>query len=153
MQFTPYLTFDGNCAEAMAFYAQLLGGQITYQGTFGEMPADAGMPPLPEAAKKRIMHAHLVVGAQSIMASDTLPAVPGQANDGCGGGYQKPQGLSVSIGVETVAEGQRIFEGLTPGGQVSMPFGATFWSQGFGMVTDRFGTPWMVNVVSEPPKA
>ena len=69
MQFTPYLTFDGNCAEAMAFYAQLLGGQITYQGTFGEMPADAGMPPLPETAKKRIMHAHLVVGAQSIMAS------------------------------------------------------------------------------------
>lgn len=152
MQFVPYLNFDGNCAEAMAFYAKLFGGQIVYQGTFGEMPADAHMPPLPEAAKRRIMHACLQVGAQSIMASDTLPTVPGMDMDACGGGYRKPQGLWVSIGVETPAEGQRVFDALAQGGQIAMPFAATFWSTGFGMVTDHFGTPWMVNVASEPPK-
>lgn len=152
MQFVPYLNFDGSCAEAMAFYAQVFGGQIVYQGTFGEMPPGADMPPLPESAKSRIMHAHLQVGAQAIMASDTLPSMPGQDAAVCGG-YQKPQGLWVSIGVDTVAEGQRVFDQLAQSGEVAMPYAATFWSQGFGMVTDRFGTPWMVNVAAEPPTA
>ena len=148
MQFVPYLNFDGTCAEAMAFYAQLFGGQIVYQGTFGEMPASEGMPPLPEAAKNRMMHVHLQVGAQAIMASDTMPALPGVDMSTCGGGYQKPQGMWVSIGVADAAEGQRVFDGLAQGGHITMPFAATFWSAGFGMVTDRFGTPWMVNVQS-----
>lgn len=148
MQFIPYLNFDGTCAEAMAFYAQLFGGQIVYQGTFGEMPASEGMPPLPEAAKNRMMHVHLQVGAQAIMASDTMPAIPGVDMSTCGGGYQKPQGMAVSIGVADAAEGQRVFDGLAQGGHITMPFAATFWSAGFGMVTDRFGTPWMVNVQS-----
>ena len=148
MQFVPYLNFDGTCAEAMTFYAQLFGGQIVYQGTFGEMPASEGMPPLPEAAKNRMMHMHLQVGAQAIMASDTMPALPGVDMSTCGGGYQKPQGMWVSIGVADAAEGQRVFDGLAQGGHITMPFAATFWSAGFGMVTDRFGTPWMVNVQS-----
>ena len=149
MQFIPYLNFDGNCAEAMAFYAKLFGGQIMHQMTFGEMPPCEGMPPLPESAKSRLMHAQLQVGAQSLMASDTLPAVPGMDPEACGGGYRKPQGMWVSIGVETEAEGKRVFDGLTEGGQVTMPFSKTFWSPGFGMVTDRFGTPWMVNVAAQ----
>ena len=152
MQFVPYLNFDGTCAEAMAFYAKLFGGHIVYQGTFGDMPASPGMPPLPDAAKQRIMHAHLQVGAQAIMASDTMPSAPGQDPATCGGGYHKPQGMWVSIGVDSFAEGQRVFDGLAQSGQVSMPYAATFWSPGFGMVTDRFGTPWMVNVKSEAPQ-
>ncbi len=150
MQFTPYLNFDGNCAEAMAFYAQLFDGQIVFQTSFGDMPASEGMPPLPEAAKQRLMHAHLQIGAQSLMASDTMPAGP--AADMCGGGYQKPQGMWVSIGVDSAAEGQRVFDALAQGGAVTMPFAPTFWSPGFGMVTDRFGTPWMVNVQVEMPQ-
>ena len=149
MQFIPYLNFDGNCAEAFAFYAKLFGGTIVYQGTFGEMPAQPGMPPLPEAAKKRIMHVHMQVGAQSLMASDTMPVAPGQDPAICGGGYQKPQGLWVSIGVADTTEGRRVFDGLAQGGAVAMPFAKTFWSEGFGMVTDRFGTPWMVNVATQ----
>jgi PhnB protein len=148
MQFTPYLNFDGNGAEAMAFYADLFGGQIVHQSTFGEMPPMDGMPPLPEAAKNRLMHAHLQVGSQALMASDTLPEMPGQSHDGCAGGYQKPQGLWVSIGVDSTTEGRRVFDALAEGGQVAMPFQATFWAAGFGMVTDRFGTPWMVNVLT-----
>ena len=61
MQFTPYLNFDGNCAEAFAFYAKLFGGTIVHQSTFGEIPPSENMPPLPEAAKSRIMHVQLQI--------------------------------------------------------------------------------------------
>lgn len=146
MQFIPYLNFDGNCAEAFAFYAKVLGGTIVYQGTFGEMPPQPGMPPLPELARGRVMHVHLQAGAQSLMGSDAMPAMPGQDPGACAGGYQKPQGLWVSIQVETPAEGRRVFDALAEGGQVAMPFAETFFSPGFGMAVDRFGTPWMINV-------
>ena len=152
MNVSPYLNFDGNCAEAMAFYAQVFQGTIVHQSTFGDIPPDPNMPPLPESAKNRIMHAHLQFGSNNIMASDTLPAVEGMDAQACGGGYHKPQGMWVSIGVDSFAEGQRVFDGLAQGGQVSMPYAATFWSPGFGMVTDRFGTPWMVNVKSDAPQ-
>ena len=65
-------------------------------------------------------------------------------------GYQPPRSMYLSIRVETVEEGRRIFDALSEGGQVGMPFDKTFWSPGFGMVTDRFGTPWMVNVFEQP---
>ncbi|CAM5181105.1 VOC family protein OS=Castellaniella sp OX=1955812 GN=EPN31_14765 PE=4 SV=1 [Castellaniella denitrificans] len=149
MQFVPYLNFDGDAAEAMAFYAELFGGRIVHQSTFGEMPPQEGMPPLPEAVKGRLMHVHLQVGAQSIMASDTMPGMSGQADEACAGGYRKPQGMWVAIQVDSADEGRRVFDGLARDGQVAMPFQATFWSAGFGMVTDRFGTPWMVNVPGE----
>lgn len=141
MQFTPYLNFDGNCAEAFAFYAKLFGGNIVYQGTFGEMPAQEGMPPIPESARQRIMHVHLQIKDQSLMGSDAMPGA-----DATCGGYQPAQGLWVSIQADSTAEGQRFFDALAQGGQTVMPFAKTFWSQGFGMVKDRFGTPWMVNV-------
>ena len=142
MNITPYLNFDGNCAEAFDFYKDLFKGQIVHSSTFGEIPPDENMPPMPPDAKSRIMHVHLQVGQQALMGSDTLPG----ACSGGPGGYSKPQGLWVSIGVGSMAEGQRVFDALAAGGQVTMPFAATFWSPGFGMVTDRFGTPWMVNV-------
>lgn len=143
MQFTPYLNFDGNCAEAFAFYAKLFGGTIVYQGTFGEMPASENMPPLPESAKQRIMHVHLQVKEQALMGSDAMPGA-----DANRGGFQPPQGLWVSIQAADVAEGRRLFDALSKGGQTVMPFAATFWSPGFGMAKDRFGTPWMVNVAA-----
>jgi PhnB protein len=142
MQFIPYLNFDGNCRQAIETYAQIFKGQVVHLSTFGETP---GIPNLPEAAKDRVMHVQLQVGTQALMASDTMPA----GAEACGGGYVKPQGLWVSIGVDSVAEGQRVFAALAEGGAVTMPFDKTFWSAGFGMVTDRFGTPWMVNVAAE----
>ena len=142
MQFNPYLNFDGDCAEAFAFYKDVFNGTVVHQSTFGEMPPDPDMPPLPAEAKHRVMHVHPQVGQQALMGSDAMPG----AGEACAGGYSKPQGLWVSIGVGSMAEGQRVFDALAAGGQVTMPFAATFWSPGFGMVTDRFGTPWMVNV-------
>ena len=104
MQFTPYLNFDGNCAEAFAFYAKLFGGTIVHQSTFGEIPPSENMPPLPEAAKSRIMHVQLQIKDQSLMGSDAMPAIPGQDPNACGGGYQLPQGLWVSIQAADAAD-------------------------------------------------
>lgn len=144
MQFTPYLNFDGNCRAAFAFYQELFKGIVVHQSTFGEIPPDPQNPPIAPEAKDRLMHVHLKIGAQSLMGSDALPG----ADEGCAGAYAKPHGMWVSIQADDVAEGRRLFDALAQGGQLTMPFGRTFWSDGFGMVTDRFGTPWMVNVAA-----
>lgn len=141
MSFTPYLSFNGDCAEALDGYAQVLGGGVTDMYRFAEMPPMEGMPPLSDADGQKVMHARLVVRGQERMASDTLPGfcADGQA-------YQWPQGFSLAIGAESVAESERIFNALAEGGQVTMPFAPTFFSQGFGQLTDRFGIPWMIDV-------
>jgi PhnB protein len=129
----PYLIFDGNCAEAMRFYERALGGKLERMMTFGEMPGDQKSPP--EAAK-RIAHARLDLKGGVLMASDSMPPHP----------YEGIKGCSVSLTYSSAAESKRIYDALSEGAaQVTMPFQKTFWSEGFGMLTDRYGTPWMVN--------
>lgn len=140
MLLIPYLNFNGNCAEAMAFYARVLKGEQGPVMRFGDMPASPDMPPVPDSAKNAVMHTFVKYGDQELMGSDVMP-------EACGGqGYQAPNGFYVNIRVDSVDEGSRIFKALSEGGKVAMAFDKTFWSPGFGMLTDRFGTPWMVNV-------
>jgi PhnB protein len=127
-----YLTFDGNAAEAMRFYEKTLGGKMEMLMTVGESPEAANMPP--EAAN-RLMHASLVVGDSMLMASDSMPGMP----------YEGMKGFGVALNYPTVAEAKRVFDAFADGGQVGMPFEKTFWVEGFGMVTDRYGTPWLIN--------
>ncbi|MDI3283890.1 VOC family protein [Polyangium sp. 15x6] len=124
-----YLFFDGNCAEAMRFYERTFGGKIEFMMKFDEGPA-----PCPEGGAGRIMHASLTVGARRLLASDTVPKYP----------HEGFKGFSVSLGFPTKAEAQRVFDALADGGKVMMPLEKTFWSEAFGMVTDRFGVPWMI---------
>ena len=132
MEFSPYLMFDGDCAEAFKFYEQVLGGKIQTMMPFAGSPAAEHAPP--EWGDK-ILHATLTFeGGQYIMASD---APPGQ--------YAKPQGISVSIALKDRDKGESIFNALAEGGTLQMPFQKTFWASGFGMCVDRFGIPWMVN--------
>lgn len=128
----PYLAFDGNCADAMRFYAKALDGKLDLM-TFGQSPmADQ----LPKDAGNRIMHARLsLTGNGSLYAGDCPPHMP----------YQGIQGVSIALSYDTVAEAERVFDTLADGGKVTMPFGATFWAKGFGMLTDKFGCPWLVN--------
>jgi PhnB protein len=136
MQLAPYLSFDGRCEEAFRFYAEALGGTVTFMQTFGDSPMAGETPPGWHA---KVMHATLTLGSQTVMGSD---APPDQ--------YQAPQGLYVSIGLTDAAAGERIFAALAEGGAIHVPYSKTFWSPGFGMVVDRFGIPWMVNVEGEP---
>jgi PhnB protein len=135
MKFTPYLNFNGQCEEAFRFYERVLGGKIEGMMTHGDSPIAGEVPP---DWHKRIMHARLVVGDQVLMASDSPPEH-----------YAPPQGIYVSIHVGDPGEGERIFRELAEAGTVQMPFEKTFWSPGFGMLVDRFGTPWMVNCEQE----
>jgi PhnB protein len=128
----PYLAFDGNCAEAMRFYAKVLDGKLDLM-TFGQSPmADQ----TPKEAMNRIMHARLALGDNGFLyAGDSPPQMP----------YQGIHGVSIALNYDSVAQAERAFKALADGGKVAMPFGATFWAKGFGMLTDKFGCPWIVN--------
>jgi PhnB protein len=136
MKLSPYLNFNGQCAEAFRFYEKVLGGKNVFMQTFAESPMRDQTPP---AVRNQIIHASMEVGDSLLMASDAPHEM-----------YAKPQGTSVTISVTSVPEGERIFTALAENGTITMPFEKTFWSPGFGMVTDRFGTPWMVNCAPEP---
>lgn len=133
MQIDPYLNFSGDCEEAFKFYEQCLGGKIEFKMTHGESPMAGQFPP---EWSGKIMHISMRVGDRMLLGSDAPPQY-----------YHKPQGLTVSISVNDVAEADRIFAALAEKGNVTMPIAQTFWSPKFGMVTDRFGIPWMVNTV------
>jgi PhnB protein len=131
VELTPYLNFNGQCAEAFKFYERTLGGKIEMMQTHGESPMKDQVP---AEWRDKVVHARLVVGNQVLMGSDAPPPH-----------YAAPQGMSISISVKSPAEGERIFKALSDNGKVTMPFQKTFWSPGFGMAVDRFGIPWMVN--------
>ena len=135
-----YLSFDGNCAEAMTFYAGVLGARLEALITYAQ--AGPGMP-CPPGHGDKIMHAYLVHPEFDLMAGDVPPGVA----------YQGVNGVMMTLTYPTAAEGRRVFEALAQGGQVTMPLGETFWADAFGMVTDRFGVPWGVNGGPRPQPA
>jgi PhnB protein len=127
----PYLFYDGNCEAAFKYYEKVLGGKIEFLLRADEGPAD--MKPGP-GREKKIMHARMSINGQVLMASDAPPDH-----------FHKPQGFAVSLTVHDVGEAEHKFKALAEGGAANMPFGKTFFSKGFGMCVDQFGTPWMVN--------
>lgn len=131
MQLVPYLNFDGQCREAFQFYEKVLGGKLEAMTTHGESPIAGEVP---STWRDRVLHARLMVRGQVLMGSDAPP-----------GHYQKPQGLYVSVQVDTPADAERVFHALAEKGTVTMPLEETFWASRFGMLVDRFGTPWMIN--------
>jgi PhnB protein len=135
MLIQPYLYFDGRCEEALGFYGAKLGAKVDVLMRFNEAPTPHPPGMVPPGAESKIMHSSFRIGDNVIMASD------GQ----CMG---KPtfQGVSLSITVTALTEGERLFAALGEGGQVQMPLGKTFFSPGFGMLADRFGVNWMIIV-------
>lgn len=132
MRTNAYLTFAGNCREAMEFYASLAGGKIVQMMTHGEMPPSEHTPP---EWKDKILHSEITFAGGTLMGSDAPP-----------NWYEEPRGFSVSVTLDDVKEGERIFRALSENARrISLPFSPTFWSPGFGMCTDRFGTPWIIN--------
>lgn len=128
-----YISFDGNCEEAMNFYKDALKADkldIMYWKDAPQGPNE--MPPL-----DKVMHAALMVGDGSIMGADAPH-------------FQKPQGFSVSHNVDDVEHAKAVFDALSEGGQVMMPFAPSFFSKGFGMVMDKFGISWMIVVDGFP---
>lgn len=134
MAFHPYLAFAGNCRQAFTRYQEIFGGDLQLL-TMAEMPAGAGEVPAGPGADL-IMHAALASPVGLLLGAD----------DPSGGFDGHVRGMCANVAFDDAGEAGAAFEALADGGEVRMPFGETFFSPGFGMCTDRFGTPWMVTV-------
>jgi PhnB protein len=131
MNINPYVNFNGQCEEALKFYEKLMGAKIEAMMSFEGSPMESQVPP---ERRKKIMHARMKVGDSLLMASDAPPDR-----------YEAPKGSMVTIQLKDSQEAERVFKGLADKGNVTMPIQETFWAARFGMVTDRFGVPWMIN--------
>ena len=121
MPLSPYLSFAGNCADAIAYYQRTLGAELLYKISFGEMPKSAQ-----------------------------------DSAENCPSGMQFPDtaiahGFTLVLDSQQVEEGKRWFDNLAANGKIEMAWQETFWAHGFGKVTDKFGVPWMINVVKQQP--
>lgn len=135
MRIDCYLSFNGNCEEALNFYARCLGGKITALMRFEGSPMDN--KDLSADWKQKVMHANMEAEGAQIMGSDVPPGMGHVA------GYN---GITVSLFIQQdVEKARKAFEALSEGGQVTMPFAPPFWGGHFGMLKDKFGVPWMVN--------
>ena len=131
-QLNAYISFDGNCAEAMRFYETTLGGRIEAMMTVAQSPMADQMPP---GSDDRIMHAQLALDNGVLMAGDAMGGCP----------YQGMTGFSLTLTYPDASQARDVFARLSEGGKVTMPVESTFWADAFGMLVDRFGTPWIVN--------
>ena len=131
MKSNTYLFFNGQCAAAFKFYEQCLGGKITSMMTYGDSPMAEQAS---SESRDLIMNVTLTVGDVVLMGSDAPPE-----------NFNKPQGFDVNLEFDNVAEGERVFNALAENGTVKMPLQQTFWTERWGMLVDKFGTPWMIN--------
>lgn len=127
----PYLNFNGNAKEALAFYSKALDGTVIFQQTFGESPMES-----PAEMKDKIMHARFEAkGGLQIMVSDTMPDYP----------FIAGTNVSLSLNFTDVESIEKTFAALSEGANITMPLQDTFWGAKFGMLTDKFGFNWMFN--------
>jgi len=131
MRLNPYLTFNGQCEEAFKFYEKCLGGKIAMMMTYGDSPMAEQTQP---EWRNKILHATFVLGDHVLQGADTLPEQ-----------YEEPRGFSVMLNVAAPSDADRIFSALAEKGTVQIPLQETFWALRFGMLIDRFGTPWTIN--------
>jgi PhnB protein len=129
----PYLNFGGNGSEALQFYCQALDGRVVFQQSFGDSPMGAQTP---ENYKDKLMHASFECPAGTFMASDTPP------------GFETKPGNTVTLSLhyDTTQQAEKYFNAMAEGGSVMMPLQETFWALRFGMLTDKYGFLWMINV-------
>ena len=135
MQIQPYLFFEGRCEEALMFYRDVLGAEITQLMRYSDSPDPPPPGMLPPGSEDRIMHASMRIGDSTVLVSD----------GNCSGttGFN---GFSLTLHAASDAEAERLFAALAEGGQVRMPMAQTFFSSRFGMLSDRYGLGWMVIV-------
>jgi len=136
-----YLFFDGQCEEAFRLYEKVLGGRITALMRYADMPSG---PPAFKGCN-RVVHVSLQAGGRLLMGGDTPPAgFEPMPSGGQPDPYRRPQGFRANVVVDTPDEAERIYQAFAEGGTICMPMEETFFARRFGMLNDRFGTPWMI---------
>ena len=135
----PYLLFRGTCKDALDFYVEALHAKVISKTTLGDMPACGGDDPgspMKNEDPNLIMNAQLEFpGGGQLYLSDCPNFMP----------YTGISGINVTLNYPTVEEAEKAFRALSEGGNISMDFSPTFWAEKFGMVTDKFGVPWLIN--------
>nr|WP_295971314.1 VOC family protein [uncultured Bacillus sp.] len=131
MTIEAYINFNGNCREAVEYYAQVFGTDKPQIMAFGDGPQDPSFQ-LPEEAKHLVMHAELIINGSRVMFSDTFPGTP----------FIQGNNFSLTFLSKDVAEIQSVFDKLKEGGSVEMELQETFWSKYYGMLIDKFGIQW-----------
>lgn len=135
MPVNAYITFNGNCREAVEYYAEVFGTEKPKIMTFGEVPPNPEYA-LPEEAKHLIMHTQLTIGGSLVMFSDSFPGMPFAAGNN----------ISLAFVSNDKDEIHSVFHKLKDGGTVGMDLQETFWSKLYGGVTDKFGITWQLNL-------
>lgn len=136
-----YLNFNGNCREAVEFYAEVFGTEKPHIMTFGDTPPNPEYP-LPEEAKNLVMHTRLTINGSIVMFSDTFPGSP----------FVLGNNISLSVVSHNEDEIKSIFHKLKEDGTVNMELQETFWSKCYGQITDKFGIEWQLNYENEEIK-
>lgn len=133
-----YINFNGNCREAVAFYAEVFKAEKQQIMTFGDAHGSDEFP-LPEEAKKLVMHTYLNICGSKVMFSDSFPGMP----------YTVGNNISLAVVIKDIEEIKAIFNGLKEGGTIGMELQETFWSKCYGTVTDKYGVLWQVSHEAE----
>jgi PhnB protein len=137
MRLNTFLNYGGNCEEALRFYEQHLGGQITMLMRRAEQP---DQPVTWPGWEQSVQYATMSIGGTDLMASDVPPER-----------FQPMRSVYLSLTVDTAAEAERIWALLAEGGQIFMAMEQTFFAPRFGQLRDRFGTSWMI--LAQTPQA
>jgi len=133
----PYLIFDGNAEEALAFYERALGAKVEAKMRYAECPDPVPPEHMPPGGPQKLLYASLRIGDARVMMSDGVPPEAGAFRS-----------FSLSLQYPSEPEARRAFDALAEGGRIVMPMGRTFFSPCFGMLFDRFGVMWMVTIES-----
>ncbi len=131
MAIEAYLNFNGNCREAVEFYAQVFGAEKQQMMTYGDSPPEPNFT-IPEEGKALIIHTQLKVNGSNIMFADVFPGMPFVAGNN----------ISLTLISKDIDEIKSLFGKLKEGGTVGMDLQETFWSKCYGSLTDKFGIPW-----------
>ncbi len=134
MAINAYLNFNGNCREAVEYYAKVFDTEIQQITSFGEMPPDPNFT-VPDEVKNFIMHARLNLEGSTVMFSDTFPGMP----------FIEGNNISLAIASQDLDRIHLLYNRLKEGGTVNMELQETFWSKSYGSLKDKFGIEWQVS--------
>ena len=141
MAFYPYLFFGGNCRKAFTRYHEIFGGEVVILAMTDMPPGEDTPPP---GTEHLIMHAALMLDDGMVMGSDDIMNT---------NSFGPVQGIMVNYSPKDATEAKRVYDALADGGETVQPLIETFFSPAFGMVTDKFGTPWMISAEQEEQAA
>src|SRR5574342_568378 len=132
----PWINFNGNAEEAFTFYKSVFGGEFARVVRLKDLPSDPDMK-LAESEANKIMYIALPIGKSNILAANDVPSFMGRVNE-------NENRSKILISAESKEEADKLFNGLSAGGQIEAPMGDGPWGSYFGMFRDKYGIEWMV---------